>query len=126
MQIEAGVAQTREGARQGTGGGGDQGSGKRAQKTYGEKSELKTGIEQLLGIEDQETQSDSSQEIHGAALAVEIAADHEECQAGGGSNARGLPAGDQRIEPRHHHGQQKRRAFGEKANAQQEKEEGGD
>ena len=104
IKVAAGIGEVGEGARKWAGSGLDDRRGEGAEKADGEEGELETGVEELLGIEEQKAERDRGQKVHDTPFAVEIAADHIQRESSGGAHAGRLPAGDQGVEPGGEHG----------------------
>ena len=115
--------QPRQAARQRTPGGANERRGERAQKRHRQKGELKTGVEELIGVEQQEAQRHRRQQVQRAPLAKKIAGHGHQRQPRGRADAGRAPARHQRVEPGRRHRERQRRALRHEAQPQQEQEE---
>ena len=125
VDVAADIIETGEAARKRAGGGVDQRRGERAQERHRQKRQLKAGIEELIGIEQQEADGHGRQQIQRTPLAIEVAGDAEQRQSGGGAHARGAPSRHQRVKPHHGRGDEEGGAFRHEADSQQKEEERG-
>lgn len=125
VQVSIWFAQTSKAPSQRTGSRGQKWRDEGANRSDAEERELKAGVEHLLRIEQQEADGGSGQYVQQPALSVEIAAQNEQREPGRRTHGGGLPAGDQRVEPRHQRGQDERRSLRTETKAQQEEEDTG-
>ena len=123
MRVSPEVGEAGETAVERAGGGFDERNREGSQERDGEERQLETGLEELSGIEDEEGQSHGGEQVHGAAAAIEEAANQKHGEPRGGTHARRVKPGEGRVEPRSGHGGGQRGLLRDEAEAQREKKE---
>jgi len=127
LQVDVPVAIGKIGhaACQGARGSPDERGGERAQKRYCQEAQLETGVEKLVWVEEQKTESHGGEQVQRPLLAEEEAGDDDQRECCGRPHARRVEPGDERIQPGQRRGQRSGQARRHKARTQHEKQKGG-